>query len=244
VPDRVRFWGSWVDFHESRNPQSNALMTAALDMLGVLVRSDGSLIGRAPHIFATPEYTTRGFGPELLEPYKREVWRYDPLHPVNLSDRSARVFDMRDWRNANRVVREYDDFLRGQGGRYRVRMYLRDADGEPYASIVLARGERAGAYTQAEMQALRAVIPYLEMTMQPHIGRPGRAFADLYGLTEREDVVARMVAEGRSSQEVAAELRIGLATVKTHLVKIYAKSGVRTRAELATRLHAGRAMAA
>jgi DNA-binding CsgD family transcriptional regulator len=233
-----------VDFHESRNPQANALMSAALDMLGALVRSDGSLIGRAPHIFAPPEYTTRGFSPEVLEPYKREVWRYDPLHPINMTDRTERLFEMRDWRKSNRIVREYDDFLRAQGGPHRVRMYLRGADGDPYASIVLARGERAGAYTPAEVQALRAVIPYLEMTMQPQIGRPSRAFADLYRLTEREDVVACMVAEGRSSQEVAEELNIGLATVKTHLVNIYAKSGVRTRAELATRLHGVRAKAA
>jgi DNA-binding CsgD family transcriptional regulator len=233
-----------VDFHESRNPQSNALMTAALDMLGALVPSDGSLVGRSPHVFAPPEYTTRGFGPQILEPYKREVWRYDPLHPANLKDRSERLFDMRDWRKANRVVRDYDDVLRDHGGRHRVRIYLRAADGEPYATVVLARGERAGAFIQAEMNALRAVIPYLEMTMGPRLGRPNRAFADFYGLTEREDVVARMVAEGQSSQEVAEGLQIGLATVKTHLVNIYAKSGVRTRAELAARLHGGRAEAA
>jgi DNA-binding CsgD family transcriptional regulator len=42
-----------------------------------------------------------------------------------------------------------------------------------------------------------------------------------------------LVAEGLTNPELAARLYISRATVKTHLEHIFAKLGVRTRAELA-----------
>lgn len=55
------------------------------------------------------------------------------------------------------------------------------------------------------------------------------------GLTETEDRIARLVAEGRSNKEVAAALFVTPKTVETTLTRIYAKLGVRSRAALARR---------
>jgi predicted ATPase/DNA-binding CsgD family transcriptional regulator len=52
-------------------------------------------------------------------------------------------------------------------------------------------------------------------------------------LTPTESQVAGLVARGLPNKEVAAQLYMSEATVKTHLTRIYAKVGVRTRAELA-----------
>jgi DNA-binding CsgD family transcriptional regulator len=41
-----------------------------------------------------------------------------------------------------------------------------------------------------------------------------------------------MVARGMSTEEVARELTIGVATVRTHLYRVRTKLGVRDRAEL------------
>jgi DNA-binding CsgD family transcriptional regulator len=56
------------------------------------------------------------------------------------------------------------------------------------------------------------------------------------GLTPAESRVAALVAEGRTNREVAAALFLGERTVETHLTRIYAKLGVRSRTELASRL--------
>jgi DNA-binding CsgD family transcriptional regulator len=53
------------------------------------------------------------------------------------------------------------------------------------------------------------------------------------GLTAAERRVAALVAEGRTNREVAAALFLGERTVETHLSHVYAKLGVRSRAELA-----------
>ncbi|MGH3042343.1 MAG: LuxR C-terminal-related transcriptional regulator [Gaiellaceae bacterium] len=55
------------------------------------------------------------------------------------------------------------------------------------------------------------------------------------GLTPTEERVAALVAEGRTNKEVAAELFVADRTVEYHLSHIYAKLGVRSRAELARR---------
>ena len=55
------------------------------------------------------------------------------------------------------------------------------------------------------------------------------------GLTAAERRVAALVAEGRTNKEVAAALFCGERTVETHLSHVYAKLGMRSRAQLARR---------
>ncbi|MFC9342987.1 response regulator [Streptomyces sp. NPDC057020] len=51
------------------------------------------------------------------------------------------------------------------------------------------------------------------------------------GLTERETEVLVLVADGLSNQEIAGRLGISTATVKTHINNLFAKTGVRDRAQ-------------
>jgi len=55
-------------------------------------------------------------------------------------------------------------------------------------------------------------------------------------LSRREREIATLVAAGRTSREVADELIIGVRTVESHLARVYAKLGVRSRAELSDAL--------
>lgn len=57
------------------------------------------------------------------------------------------------------------------------------------------------------------------------------------GLTAAERRVAALVAAGRTNREVANQLFLGERTVAGHLTRVYAKLGVRSRTELARRLH-------
>ncbi|MFC0110651.1 response regulator [Kibdelosporangium aridum] len=54
------------------------------------------------------------------------------------------------------------------------------------------------------------------------------------GLTPREADVLRLIAEGRSNTEIASQLVITEATVKTHINNLFAKIGVRDRAQAVT----------
>ncbi|MDQ0376036.1 LuxR C-terminal-related transcriptional regulator [Amycolatopsis thermophila] len=65
-----------------------------------------------------------------------------------------------------------------------------------------------------------------------HAPRGDRGFDEL---TPQEEAVSQLVASGLSNREVAAELFLSTKTVQYHLTRIYAKLGIRSRAELAAR---------
>jgi DNA-binding NarL/FixJ family response regulator len=63
--------------------------------------------------------------------------------------------------------------------------------------------------------------------------RPAPAAHGSPGLSARELEVLRLLAAGRSNQQIAAELFISLNTVTRHVSNIYAKTGVANRAQAA-----------
>ncbi len=63
--------------------------------------------------------------------------------------------------------------------------------------------------------------------------RPGRS--ERVRLTPREFDVVRLVADGRSNDEIASTLGIGAKTVETHLARLFDRLGIASRTELATR---------
>jgi ATP/maltotriose-dependent transcriptional regulator MalT len=62
-----------------------------------------------------------------------------------------------------------------------------------------------------------------------------------YGLTPRENVVARLVASGKTNREVAGELYLSTKAIEYHLGNVFGKVGVHSRRELAARLSAPQA---
>jgi DNA-binding CsgD family transcriptional regulator len=67
---------------------------------------------------------------------------------------------------------------------------------------------------------------------KPEGEEDGAALAAAFGLTPAETQVLASLMAGRTRAETAAHLGISLATTKTHLIKIFAKTGVTRQAEL------------
>lgn len=95
-----------------------------------------------------------------------------------------------------------------------------------------ARGtldEAAAIFTQ-----LRAA-PWLERARRETARISGRRPSAYDELTDAEQRVATLVADGRSNKDVASALYISVKTVEVTLTRVYRKLGVRSRAELARR---------
>ena len=68
---------------------------------------------------------------------------------------------------------------------------------------------------------------------------PSKEFLSKYGITDREHEIILKVMQGKSNDDIARELVISLATVKTHLHNIYKKIGIDSRFDLLARVRSG-----
>jgi DNA-binding CsgD family transcriptional regulator len=104
-----------------------------------------------------------------------------------------------------------------------LRRAKRKADSRETLQQAVAAFEALGAATFAE----RA---------RAELGRVSGRRRSEGGLTPTERQIAELVAEGRSNKEVAAALFVTVKTVEANLSRVYAKLGLRSRAELARHL--------
>ncbi|MCX4757684.1 response regulator transcription factor [Kitasatospora purpeofusca] len=116
------------------------------------------------------------------------------------------------------------------------RGYLtKDAGGEEIArAIADVRSGAAGLSPQVQLRLLERLsgaadpAPSGEPSSAPS-AVPAAEPPD--GLTAREAEVLGLIAEGLSNTEIARRLYVGPATVKTHINNLFAKTGVRDRAQ-------------
>jgi DNA-binding NarL/FixJ family response regulator len=95
---------------------------------------------------------------------------------------------------------------------------LRVGNAEDLADVI-------GAARKGAQQVVAALQPSLAGSLRPRPDAPD----DLLSARERE--VLACLAQGRSNREIAATLLVTLATVKSHLVRIYAKLEANNRNE-------------
>lgn len=120
----------------------------------------------------------------------------------------------------------YDALRAGAAG-----FLLKDADREELVRAV--RVVAAGDAVLAPSATRRLIA---EVARRPGRGPVGAA---LDALTSRERDVLLLVARGASNEEVAAQLHLGEATVRTHVSSVLAKLGVRNRVQAVVAAYEG-----
>ncbi|MEU2565026.1 response regulator transcription factor [Streptomyces longispororuber] len=104
------------------------------------------------------------------------------------------------------------------------RGYLtKDAGGD---EIVRAIGDVLSGKAGLSPQIQRRL---LERLAEPEL--PARPVEPPDGLTLRETEVIGLIAEGMTNQEIARALHVSTATVKTHINNLFAKTGLKDRAQ-------------
>lgn len=106
-----------------------------------------------------------------------------------------------------------------------------DSSGEVAMARVLSRSGNwvvLHGMTLASADGRRAAV----IVEPAHAARITPLLMSVYGLTDREQDVTRLVLQGHSTTEIASQLFISPHTVQEHLKHIFDKTGVRSRRDL------------
>jgi len=104
----------------------------------------------------------------------------------------------------------------------------------------------AAAWAEGRAMTLEQALAVARQALEPGMvesgvplstqGQANQALTE--PLTERELAVLRRMADGLTNDEIAAQLVIGMSTVKTHINHLFGKLGVRTRTQAVARARA------
>ncbi len=175
--------------------------------------------------------------------YLRGMHAKDPLHMRHLSVRPEPVLWLDEAANGVTVddLDEYRDFIARFDTVDTAEMVFRN-DGRITAGIsIMWTSSDAGPPPEYDRLAhdLQRYIEFnLPFVFTPARVVPGRTARSLFHFTPREAEVAHLLCCGRTNSDIAMCLGIGLATVKTHLIHIFEKTGAETRSGLVARLSA------
>jgi DNA-binding CsgD family transcriptional regulator len=161
----------------------------------------------------------------------------DPFSPRRAQASGAAVISEADVGGRDALAQSlFGRDLRRHGCAAPLFAYFR-REGRVVAGIGLLRTVAVPPFEPSAVRLLRELHPLLEHALACGTAAvPGREGDCLARLTVREVQVAELVTAGVSNACIAATLGMSEATVKSHLTRIYAKAGVRSRTELAVQI--------
>lgn len=162
--------------------------------------------------------------------YLEHYRHLDPLKPDNCKAIGLPVVSLRQGLAHHDAAhgREYLGFL-DQHRVVDVVEIMAWVDGRLAAGVSLLREGSLGAFSAAELERLLPLHGLMQMAARQ---LPAPAPDRLAGLTPREREIALLLQGGACNKTLARELGLGLPTVKTHLINLFRKVGVRNRTEL------------
>ena len=165
----------------------------------------------------------------IPEPFHRQyvegMSELDPQHPRRAAGLAVARLSETIGRSGPREAALYGSFVSQCGIVDMVDFFFR-RDDQIVAGMSVA-WDRDAKIPEGAVTIARKIHQYLQFNL---VGRSTLSDdGQRYGLTSREMDVVRLLCCGRTNREIGECLKIGQATVKTHLIHIFEKLGVETR---------------
>lgn len=223
------------------NDIPNQFQKKSLELINNLVQVSSSsffLVDSGMHHHGTVVQDTK---PDIDKDYTTKYASMDPLNPEKFHDSEVQVVTI-DSQIAPHMLKQtlyYQEFMQRYNHRYVADMFFRN-EGRIVAVLSLLREESLGNFTQPELELLKKVQPFMEYSLNtvylPQRDKERETITQRYQLTDRELDVLELLISGANNKQIAKELNIGLATIKTHLHHIFQKMSVSTRSELVSKV--------
>lgn len=105
----------------------------------------------------------------------------------------------------------------------------------------LFRNEALGDFSEKDIYILNVLKKHLENIIhnakklsrqQVAISKCFELSSEKFGLSDRENEILHLIADGKSNNDICETLNVSLSTVKKHVYNIFNKAGVNSRAQL------------
>jgi DNA-binding CsgD family transcriptional regulator len=183
----------------------------------------------------------RNLEPEVERDYASNFRHIDPLNPALFARTDDRVVCIDEQMSERKLLQSdyYLEFMLPNNHRHVADMFFR-RESDIIAVLTMLRSELEGVFTVDELTQLRKLQPFLEYTLNsvylPKRIQQRRGAQERFGLTDREVDVLELIVAGANNKEIARELGLSLATVKTHIQHIFHKAEVSSRTALSARV--------
>jgi DNA-binding CsgD family transcriptional regulator len=168
-----------------------------------------------------------------LARYDAHFQYHDPItFALQARRRATAVSEVMPHRELTRTE-FFNDFLARDGLHWGINLHAFDA-AQALGDLRIWRGRQGHEFEPRDKALLDLIEPAfiaaLRRSRARSIGGAARAWAQL---SPRERAVVRLVARGLTDKQIARELAIGVASVRTYLQRVFEKTGVQRRAGLA-----------
>jgi ATP/maltotriose-dependent transcriptional regulator MalT len=166
--------------------------------------------------------------------YQSNYQALDPLSPARFAGTHTRVacIDEQLCEAELLACEYYRKFMQPLAHRHVADMFFR-RDDDIIAVLTMIRTAELGAFAGTELALLRQLQPFLEIALNavylPRRYRQRDSVQRRYQLTDRELDVVELIVAGASNKYIASQLKLSLATVKTHLQHVFHKLQVSSR---------------
>lgn len=223
--------------------QKNEFVDNTFKMLGRTLGASSMAFYSVDNEYNLYDFRCMGVPRDFFRLYLAEMYLVDPLHVRRVAERPDRVVRMCEAPSymEQKEIDEYVRFLRSYDFVENMDILFR-FDGEIRAGLSLIWRESDRKPKDDVFRLACDLQPFIEYALWTHVdppkGDPMDKATRVFHLTPRERDVVKLLCMGRTNADIADCLGIGVATIKTHLIKIFDKTGSETRSGLVAKLSA------
>ncbi|WP_227515669.1 LuxR family transcriptional regulator [Acinetobacter qingfengensis] len=174
-------------------------------------------------------YHAKNLSENAIDYYLKNMCDYDPIYVKNNKHNTMEMARLQD----RSIPEPYQDFLYENSVVDNIELFFKK-DQNSICGISLIRSSDEGVFSDQEITIIDSCYSMAKFQMQ--MIQQDTEILPVYNhiehLTAREQKVMTLILQGKKNQDIADELFVSLATVKTHLQHIFQKTMVNSKQEL------------
>ncbi|ANF83439.1 hypothetical protein A3K93_14530 (plasmid) [Acinetobacter sp. NCu2D-2] len=175
-------------------------------------------------------YYSKNIPRHSINHYVTQMCQYDPINAINSDTQRNSIVHLKN----QDIPESYQDFLKQNQVIDNIELFFK-SNRKSCLGISLIRSENESAFSAQEIQIIRSCFDLAQFNAQDYLTtEPEKQTSNDITklLTRSERQVLQHILTGKKNQEIADDLYVSLATVKTHIYHIFQKTMVKSKREL------------